>query len=100
MAKKAKDKVSGTLEGYVGVDSGQVMIVDPCYVIRDDAEYEKLGCSDEYQAIRSVRHPITGLGCGVIVRSGYGDGCYPVAVKLNREGRVKSVTVTFIAEGD
>ena len=26
----------GTLVGHCGVDSGQIMLIDPCYVFKDD----------------------------------------------------------------
>jgi hypothetical protein len=72
------------------------MLVDPCYVLDDQAYDELLGDDPEYQAVRAVPHRITKNSVGTIVRTGYGDGVYPVTIKLNHEGRVKSVTVTFI----
>ena len=37
---------------------------------------------------------------GVVLTTGYGDGEYPVEVTVNKEGRVASVTITFIREGE
>jgi hypothetical protein len=94
--RKSLAKIEGSIEGYCGVDSGQLMIVDPCYVMTDEQYDELLADDAEYRPIRSVRHHITKNTVGVVVRTGYGDGCYPVNIKLNAEGRVMSVTVTFI----
>jgi hypothetical protein len=35
-------------------------------------------------------------GAGVAVRTGYGDGLYPVVAHYNREGRVRKIEVVFI----
>lgn len=39
-------------------------------------------------------------GLGVVVSTGYGDGCYPVYAEFNDEGRGKKVWVEFISDED
>jgi len=98
------------LLGHFAVDSGQVMIGDPCYLndfIND--EYKKDGVKSEYSysgACLSTSSKELGgeLSMGnntllsVVSSTGMGDGVYPVyAVKEN--GFVKRLIIEFF-EGD
>jgi hypothetical protein len=158
MKKKYPDKVVG----QVGVDSGQVMICDPCYIesewkqeefedyrpyivmfhgveSRVDMglmlqnginyntplkQYENTSMNELIKEglAKEVMVPPTGVfsyngackatsskdqggqlnykmghaGAGVAVRTGYGDGLYPVTVAYDQKtGRVRKVTVDF-----
>lgn len=95
--------------GLVGVDSGHVWIGDPCYVILDpdDARPAEFGSAfddlvgqmtseDAVQWSFDQGHP----GLGVSVRSGFGDGGYPVYVKRTKTGEVAAVLVQFIEEDE
>lgn len=146
--------------GEVGVDSGQILICDPCYIdsqwkkenVNFDRTYEiterelflKFGrdfssfeepilCCEGKTMNQMVangeahelpetpaKHPFSYNACckktcgddedgqlnyemghpgvGVVTRSGYGDGVYPVHAEYTSDGRVKSITVTFIDE--
>ena len=80
--------------GTVGVDSGTIAIMDPCYHIRDrdkDGNIDDNGPPSEelsqevYKLLEdSLTTNITGkfadieYGVAVACRSGYGDGIYPV----------------------
>jgi hypothetical protein len=80
--------------GTVGVDSGTIAIMDPCYHIRDidkDGNIDDNGPPSEelsqevYKLLEdSLTTNITGkfagieYGIAVACRSGYGDGIYPV----------------------
>lgn len=99
--------MSEELIGRVMVDSGQIMIGDPCY-LRDWAGHEFNGDGKlpngqwEYSydgACNATCSPSgTGElqgGFGVVTGSGYGDGAYPVYVKRDHNNRVVSVTVYF-----
>ena len=97
--------------GSVMVDSGQVMVGDPCYL--DDFEtngqlsalhLEKTDCKPPYAysyegasqatcSAESFGEIDGGLACAV--SSGYGDGTYPVYAEKNREGRVVALHVYF-----
>jgi hypothetical protein len=47
-----------------------------------------------------INYPMGHEGIAVASRTGYGDGFYPVVAELNSEGRVKSLTITFIDDDD
>lgn len=106
------------LVGYVGVDSGQVMITDPCYLGKFKAPEDCDG--DLFNEENKGKYSYSGACVatlsedqagqldegvtGVAVSSGYGDGSYPVYVEYSDEGewgvRIKSVTVEFFGDED
>ena len=96
--------------GEVWVDSGQVMITDPCYLKAwkdneftyeenqaepKDTSYTYNGAchvtcyTDEHAG--EIKSP---GGNAVVSSSGYGDGSYPVYAEYE-DGRVKSLTIEF-----
>ena len=96
------------LVGHVSVDSGQVMIVDPCYVL--DGEYDEAPEHDPADhkqcqyghpcavTLSDTRHGevfAKGFGTAVAASSGYGDGNYPVYAVKNEDGRVVELTIYF-----
>lgn len=112
-----------TLVGEVGVDSGQLMLTDPCYVngegFKDDAHdsagvdlnaqeapredgysYSYGGaCAASANALGGgpLKYSLGHLGAGVCVSTGFGDGSYPVYVEYDKEtGRVARVVVDFM----
>lgn len=99
--------------GTVGVDAGMLYLGDPCYVIdrplgaKPWGEFlEELYASQPqgseanwWTVEGTLPNPAYKFPAGMVVTTGYGDGEYPVEVEL-REGRVASVTVTFIREGE
>jgi hypothetical protein len=88
--------------GSVYVDSGQLMITDPCYLKRwkndkfvdcNEAPY-----SYSYNgACNATMSPDKAgslqNGFGVAFSSGYGDGEYPVFATYNKEGRIVKVEI-------
>jgi hypothetical protein len=83
--------------GVVGIDSGNLILGDPCYWLKD-ADYNKLFPIDgewTYQT-RQLKYDKGHDGKGVITTTGYGDGEYPVYVKYNKEGRVAEIRVKFM----
>jgi hypothetical protein len=101
--------------GNCAVDSGTIMLVDPCYVLPD--KITKKGKLISHHGIDSYtyEHLMVDLygkdlnnddknfveilasgigGTGVVVHSGYGDGDYPVYAKL-KEGRIKEIKIKF-----
>lgn len=87
--------------GYCGVDSGTIMIADPCYLIdkgwgEKDYEKEVVGMKG---MTRQIKNNI-GAEKGVLSSTGIGDGCYPVYAEIVNEGewgkRVKSLTIKFL----
>ena len=89
--------------GECDVDSGQIMIIDPCYVL-SDGKYSKLLSdrglvegSKEYKQSDALRgHTQSDAWMrGVVVNSG-GDGTYKVFAKIDEKTkRIKSVTIEF-----
>lgn len=94
------------LIGRCGVDSGQLMIVDPCYLddfVNNNSTDEIVNgnfcysgaCAETVGVEHSggqLRNKI-GAEVGVVFASGYGDGCYSVYAKKNKEGRVMQVKI-------
>lgn len=80
--------------GECAVDSGQIIIVDPCYVLPDKTEsllteqdytYDKLLKLREKDSFRSQTDEIvfSGIaGTGIRVDSGIGDGSYDVYARF------------------
>ena len=96
------------LVGHVSVDSGQVMIIDPCYVLdgaHDEApEYDPSDhkqctyghpCAVTMSDARHGEFPAKGFASAIASSSGYGDGHYPVYATKNDEGRVVDLTIYF-----
>ena len=99
--------------GEVGVDSGQLMIVDPCYLGPWKADSPVSGPKGDgftrtyrlaYSDACAVTCPDGNARAGrggnfgkndeaLAFSSCYGDGVYPVYAEINRDGRVVSVTV-------
>jgi hypothetical protein len=84
--------------GGVAVDSGQVMIVDPCYVttgdnyrIICDATLSPEGGDEvDFACIGG-----SGTACAVAHTTRYGDGVYPVYADMDKEGRILSLRIVF-----
>jgi hypothetical protein len=81
----------GELIGHVGVDSGCVMIGDPCYGADEgtDALMEAI-----IAARGDISTPRGELG-GIAVSTPFGDGVFPVYVHRDSDGRIFRVTVEF-----
>jgi hypothetical protein len=96
-----------TLVGHVGVDSGQVMIVDPCYLddydpqSNEEWDPEKHKGTFSYQGLchKTLSDNVGQVNLSVVSSSGYGDGYYPVYATFE-DGRVASLTVEFISEDE
>jgi hypothetical protein len=108
------------LIGKVAVDSGQIMLTDPCYALNDGksergfqeggSEFAHPDINDLYpysymgacgatlseDSCGSMKFALGHEGAGVVVSTGYGDGLYPVFVTYNDEGRIASVHIVFI----
>lgn len=69
--------------GYIGVDAGTIMVVDPCYVVPDDdwsdwcREFDsKGGFNERYAHMDSD---------GIAVLTAHGDGQYAVEAKYEND---------------
>lgn len=110
------------LIGHVGVDSGQILLTDPCYLDSwkdDDAfsviEAGRLNGHHNEEPLDTYPYSYGGAcgascsrnhgaeleaGTGVCVSSGLGDGLYPVYVEYTEMmgKRIKSVTIEFLED--
>lgn len=103
--------------GFIGIDSGQVLLCDPCYIDSHwhhpteeeslDYDFEKkkfkgqfsyAGCANaslnENQG-GQLNYDKKNEGAGVVCTTGWGDGCYPVYAYY-KEGRITKVEINFI----
>ena len=86
--------------GYCGVDSGQLILCDPCYLLNTESQdletmYNNIievTCKDKFAGqFGSPTHQHV----GVAVSTGWGDGWYPVMVHRDSHGRIMRVAVEF-----
>jgi hypothetical protein len=116
-------KTERILLGVCGVDSGQLIIMDPCYVDKGFdynavctshsvgcAPHDK--CKDEGTFGAPYHHgyggefpsPKSPLPLGVVTRTGFGDGAYEVWAEIEDHGdwgkRVARITIDFMQEED
>ena len=87
--------------GEVGVDSGQILMTDPCYVLQEDDYHrdirEKLWNKattdlDEKNITVKFTPSFKMGGFGVIVRTG-GDGGFPAYAELNDAGEIVNIII-------
>jgi len=76
-----------TLIGYCGVDSGQILLVDPCYV-EDGLNYDRV--CDVAQGDNVNKESAR----GVVTCTRYGDGVFPVIATGDPQSP-DSVTILF-----
>jgi len=105
-----KTQIEGLiLAGSIAIDSGQAMVGDPCYLDRfeqwaDGTPFNHQEKAGEYGYLGACGVTLKdgfgqlGFADAVVFNTGYGDGLYPVYVKLNEDGRVSKVVIDF--EGD
>lgn len=84
--------------GEVGVDSGQLMVADPCYFLADE-EYDE-ACAASAQGGGSFKSFFPGIVPPIAVAfpSGFGDGRYDVLVRKTAKGRIAEVRIVMITQ--
>ena len=82
---------------FVEVDSGTLMLIDPCYVIRGD-DWKRL-CDEELLAADTEGGAIPHKG-GIIFGGFGGDGRWTPTFKRNKDGLVTSMTIQFYEDED
>lgn len=91
--------------GVVGVDSGQILIVDPCYLKKFKND-ERTGKNDSFSYSGCCNAIVSNKGAGQIFNdkkiplavasaTGYGDGVYKVYVRYTYGGRVGDLKIHF-----
>lgn len=73
--------------GKVWVDSGQIIIADPCYVLSQD----------DYSRMDKTNHPLD-FKQGIVNSGWGGDGNFPVCVKRNKKGLIMEMKIIFNRE--
>ena len=79
--------------GECGVDSGQILLIDPCYVYKD--EYGSGGNYDECCQITLSDDKAGETTLGVVTSTYSGDGVYPVYATTDEYGAIMSVEIVF-----
>jgi hypothetical protein len=109
-------KTETKMIGYCAVDSGQILITDPGYL--NDWQNNEMGdtgigdyswagaCATtlDVEGAGQLNFPMGHAGAGVVVRSGLGDGYYPVMATYvydtNWGKRISKLEIIFIQDGD
>ena len=94
--------------GHVSVDSGQVIIADPCYImdgphdeapVHDPKDHKVASyghpCKVTLSEERYGEFPVKGYATAIASASGYGDGNYPVYGEVNEDGRMVALHIYF-----
>jgi hypothetical protein len=77
--------------GYIGVDSGTVMVGDPCYVVPDEIwsdwchEFDRNGGHDNRMAEMDDGY--------LAITTPHGDGSYPVKARRNNRGQIVELRI-------
>jgi hypothetical protein len=87
--------------GTVGVDSGQLIVGDPSFLLRTEQSGDRSwqpSHEEIMEATREVKAAAIqtskrGTSIAVVFDSGYGDGQYNVFGKLNEDGRIVEVVI-------
>ena len=74
--------------GECGVDSGQILLIDPCYVYKGD-DY------DECCKVTLSEDKAGETTLGVVTSTYSGDGVYPVYASTDEHGAIMSVEIVF-----
>lgn len=92
------------LVGHCGVDSGQVWIGDPCYVMDDSylgQPSEPTGGKYDTCCRVTLSDQKAGeAASGVVTATNYGDGIYPVYVTYDEDNRPTELRIVFVQEKD
>lgn len=100
--KKQRKTNRAKLIGYCNVDSGLTYIGDPSYLSNNGNNFDDWDkFAEKYidnnkNGILKLHHKNTEmLGKGIVIKTGYGDGSYPVYVKHDENGCIVELTIKF-----
>lgn len=107
------NRTGTVLIGHVGVDSGQLMVCDPCYIKADDWADESFAPANAVNGKYPFNYngacgatlsdesagELGTFGTGVAFASGWGDGNYPVYATYI-DGRIARVEIVLIDEDE
>ena len=96
--------------GVVRVDSGQLLLCDPCYRQPENPRFRELNDSEMFgkRTWTGLHHQLRfddgHAGLGIVFESGYGDGLYAVYATIDRgiggQMRIKKVEIELITGGE
>lgn len=86
--------------GYLPVDAGCMMLIDPCYLLDDQMLMAEAANEDRHVYLNEIcsgweKYASVINGLGMVVETGWGDGSYPVQIRYSRDGRVAEVRINF-----
>ena len=96
--------------GTLGVDSGQMMLVDPCYALADKQELENILLHEQINTYDKLLEEYGDdfnvdtieFADGIVCSTGYGDGSYDVFIKTIDDSmwghRVAEMKIVFIED--
>ena len=77
--------------GSTRVDSGQLLLTDPCYIVDEGTfDYKKM-CVQSGNSKTLINK--YGLKVGVVMNTQVGDGCFPVYAKYNKKGELLKIEI-------
>jgi hypothetical protein len=93
------------LVGFTSVDSGTIMIVDPCYVLPYDDDVPSFVYQDTWPATLSPSGAgsfgAVFNGLGFATATYYGDGSYPIYADIDPQSlRVRQIIIDFYGSDD
>ena len=86
-------KQSWELIGQCEVDSGQIMLVDPCYILNKE-DYQSLIDHRNKSGLHGFLN-FTTFKKGIVVDTWGGDGDYHVYIQKDKDGRVERLMIDF-----
>ena len=79
--------------GECGVDSGTIIIGDPCYYM--DGKLTQKEVYDGNFKSKELKYEMGHAGKGVIINEFGGDGVFPVFIKRDSDGLITEATIRF-----
>ena len=100
-------KITNKIIGHCTVDSGQLIIVDPCYLEswKDGEFYPDINDNHYSQCCNiTLNNPNKAgeiiisqiAGKGVVTQTGDGDGIYPIKASYNKDNTITKITINFL----
>jgi len=88
--------------GTVGVDSGTLLLIDPCYLkyIKElrEGDFEEgwqKFCKNTLFPMHNYEISADTIADGVVFTTAYGDGGFPVVATVDDENRILKIEVKF-----
>lgn len=79
--------------GITGVDSGQLLLTDPCYVNDTDTfDYDKMCLWDNTKKSKILINK-NGAEVGVVMKTQVGDGVFPVYARYDKKGELLKIEI-------